>query len=70
MTEEILTSVIERQNTHMSNVGGMIRRKMQYLINKQIIQNKITEGGRHSPVLLHGKGTMCRAVTHQDPIVE
>jgi len=32
-------------NTHMSKVGGRKRKKVQYLVNKQIIQNKAIGGG-------------------------
>jgi hypothetical protein len=43
MIEEILTGVTYK-NTHMSKVGGRKRKKVQYLINTQITQNKTTGG--------------------------
>jgi hypothetical protein len=45
------------KNTHMSKVGGRKRKKVQYLINTEIIQNKTTEGESCSPALIHGQNT-------------
>jgi hypothetical protein len=56
--EEILTCGSKTQkNTHVSKVGG--RKESIRLINDNLKQNN-RRGGNHSPVLWHGKNTMCR----------
>jgi hypothetical protein len=54
----------------MSKVGGKKGKKVQHLINKEIIQNKTSEGGSQSPALFHGKNPTCRVGRHQDPFEE
>jgi len=54
----------------MSKVEGEKGKKVQYLINKQIIQTEVIGGGSQSPVLVPGKNPTCRAGRHQDRFVE
>jgi hypothetical protein len=60
------------KNTHMSKVGGRKRKKVQYLINTQIIKNKTTGGGGGGERVAQNQGQKNKSRTrrHQDPIVE
>jgi hypothetical protein len=62
--EEIITGVIarHRRTVMWAEWEEGKGKKVQQLINKQIIQNKTRGGGKSlSPALLHSKITLCRA---------
>jgi len=69
--KEVLTGVIARNRRTLTRAKWEEGKgkKLQYLINKWIIQNETkqnnTRGECHRPVLFHGKNIMCRTSTEQ-----